>query len=84
MNETWVGRECEAAVYMSERDIGSSILEYVASYYGEIVPAKLKGEHIGHVGKMSVSGYRDRRFIPWQHHYVVSLSKTLHPLQSKM
>ena len=36
-------------------------------------------EHIGHVARMSASGYRGRRFEPRQHQYVVSLSKTLYP-----
>ena len=33
-------------------------------------------DHVGHVGRMSVSGYRYRRFEPKQRQYVVSLSKT--------
>ena len=37
-----------------------------------------KLEHIGHVVRMSVSGYRGRRFESRQHQYVVSLSKTLY------
>ena len=36
-------------------------------------------ENIGHVGKMSVSGYSDRRFKPRLHQYVVSLRKTFNP-----
>ena len=36
-------------------------------------------EHIGHVGKMSVSGYGDGRFNPLLHQYIVSLSETLNP-----
>ena len=35
-------------------------------------------KHIGHVDKMSVSGYISRRFKPRLHQYVVSLSKTLY------
>ena len=35
--------------------------------------------HIGHVARMSVSGYRGRLFEPRQHRYVMSLSKTLYP-----
>ena len=35
-------------------------------------------EHIGHVVRMSVSGYRGRQFEP-RHQYIVSLSKTLYP-----
>ena len=35
-------------------------------------------EHIGRLARMSVSGYRGRRFEPRQQ-YVVSLSKTLNP-----
>ena len=35
--------------------------------------------HIGHVVKMSVTEYRDRRFEPRHHQHVVSLSKTLSP-----
>ena len=35
-------------------------------------------EHIGRLARMSVSGYRGRRFEPRQL-YVVSLSKTLYP-----
>ena len=35
-------------------------------------------EHVGHVVRMSVSGYRGRRFEP-RHQYGVSLSKTLYP-----
>ena len=35
-------------------------------------------EYIGHVARMSVSGYRGLRFEPW-HQYVVSLSKTVYP-----
>ena len=34
-------------------------------------------EHIGHVGKMSVSGYSELRLISQLHQYVVSLSNTL-------
>ena len=34
---------------------------------------------ISHVVRMSVYGYRGRRFEPRQHQYVVSLSKTLYP-----
>ena len=34
--------------------------------------------HIGRLARMSVSGYRGRRFEPLQQ-YVVSLSKTLYP-----
>ena len=34
---------------------------------------------IGHVGKVSVSGYSDQRYKPRLHQYVVSLSKTLNP-----
>ena len=37
----------------------------------------LNVEHIDHVGKMSVSGYIDRRFKPRMHQNVVSLSKIL-------
>ena len=36
-------------------------------------------EHIGHVVRMSVSGYSGRLFKTRQHQYVVSLSKTLYP-----
>ena len=36
-------------------------------------------KHIGYVAKMSVSGYKGRRFEPRQHQYVVFLSKTLCP-----
>ena len=36
-------------------------------------------ENIGHVSKISVSGYGDRRFKTLLHQYVVSLSKTLNP-----
>ena len=36
-------------------------------------------EDIGHVGKISVSGYSDQRFKSRLHQYVVSLSKTLNP-----
>ena len=36
-------------------------------------------EHIDHVGKMSVSGYRDRPITPRLYQYVVSMSKTLNP-----
>ena len=36
-------------------------------------------EHIGRLDRMSVSGYRGRRFEP-RHKYVVSLSKTLSSL----
>ena len=39
---------------------------------------RLYSEHIGHLVRMSVSGYRGRRFEP-RHLYVVSLSKTLYP-----
>ena len=35
-------------------------------------------EHIGHVVRISVSGYKGCRFEPW-HLYVVSLSVTLYP-----
>ena len=35
-------------------------------------------EHVGRLARMSVSGYRGRRFEPRQR-YVVSLSKTLYP-----
>ena len=35
--------------------------------------------HIVQVGKMSVSGYTDRRFESRQHLYVVSMNKTLYP-----
>ena len=36
-------------------------------------------QHIGHVGRMSVSGYRDRWFKPQLHQCVLSLSKVLSP-----
>ena len=36
-------------------------------------------EYIGHVFKMSVSGYSDRHFKPLLHQFAVSLSKTLIP-----
>ena len=36
-------------------------------------------EHIGHVVKMSVYGYRNHWFEPWLHQYVVSLSKAFNP-----
>ena len=35
--------------------------------------------YIGHVTNMSFSGYRDRRFEPRLHLYVMPLSKTLDP-----
>ena len=37
-------------------------------------------EHIGHVVRMSVSGYRGRQFESRQHQYAVSLSRRLYPL----
>ena len=40
---------------------------------------KAELDHIGHVGKMSDSGYSDRRPKPRLHQYIVSLSKTLNP-----
>ena len=40
---------------------------------------QFRREHIGHVARMSVFGYRGRRFEPRQHQYVVFLSKTLYP-----
>ena len=36
-------------------------------------------EHIGHVGEMSVCGYRDRHLKARLHQYVVFLSKRLNP-----
>ena len=36
-------------------------------------------ENIGHVVRMSVSGYRGQRFEPRQHQFVVSLCMTLYP-----
>ena len=36
-------------------------------------------DNIGHVVRMSVSGYRGRRLKPRQHQYVVSFSKTHYP-----
>ena len=39
----------------------------------------LLNEHIGHAGKMSVSGYSDQWFKPRLHQYAMSLNKTLIP-----
>ena len=45
-------------------------------YYKNII---ILLEHVDHVVYMSVSAYRDWRFIPRLHQYVESLSKTLYP-----
>ena len=47
-------------------------------YIDRVFVINVRQEHIGHVVRMSVSGYRGRRFEPRQQ-YVVSLSKTLYP-----
>ena len=56
---------------MSGDDQQSLVIYIISSHVYYVL------EHIGHVCKMSVSGYIDRQFKPCLHQYVVSLSKTL-------
>ena len=53
------------------------LLPYFVLLYIHLVTVKM--DDIGHVVRMSASGYRGRRFEPLQRHYVVSLCKTLYP-----
>ena len=63
--------------YVNRQD-GMVVVIAVSGVWGNhVISAHI--EHIGHVVKMSVSGYNDRRFKLRLHQYVVSLSKELDP-----
>ena len=65
-------------------DVGTKLLLYIyifffKHYFYYILLTLFVCKHVGHVGKMSVSGHRDRRFKRRLFQYVVSMSRARNP-----